>query len=80
MDYREKITEIVCEIVNVPVDDIDMDASFMDDMGLDSLRALEILAAVENEYGIVIEPERLREMTTVNNVVNLTKEYIGELE
>jgi len=52
----------------------------MDDMGLDSLRALEILAAIENEFSITIEPERLREMTTLNNVIKLTKEYLGDMK
>jgi len=47
-------------------------------VGLDSLRALEILAAIENEFSITIEPERLRDMTTLNNVIKLTNEYLGE--
>ena len=77
MNHEEKIKEIVCEIVGVEREEIDPEASFMDDMGLDSLRALEILAAVENEFKITIEPERLQEMTTLNNVVGLVKEYLG---
>ena len=80
MNCEERIKEIVCEIVEVAKDDINPDASFMDDMGIDSLRALEILAAIENEYGITIEPERLREMTTLNNVIKLTKEHLGETQ
>jgi acyl carrier protein len=79
MNCEERIKEIVCEIVDIK-EEINPDASFMDDMGLDSLRALEILAAIENEYSITIEPERLREMTTLNNVIKLTKEYLGDKE
>jgi len=78
MNCEERIKEIVCEIVGIAEDEINPDASFMDDMGLDSLRALEILAAIENEYSITMEPERLREMTTLNNVIKLTKEYLGD--
>ncbi len=80
MNCEERTKEIVCEIVGIAKDEINPDASFMDDMGLDSLRALEILAAIENEYSITIEPERLREMTTLNNVIKLTKEYLGDKE
>ncbi len=75
MNCDEKVKEIVCEIVGVSKEEIDPDASFMDDMGLDSLRALEILAAVENAFGITIDPQRLQEMTTLNNVIKLTREY-----
>lgn len=78
MNCEVRIKEIVCEIVDVAKQDINPDASFMDDMGLDSLRALEILAAIENEYKITIEPERLRDMTTLNNVIKITKEYLGD--
>ena len=80
MNCEERIKEIVCEIVGIAMEEINPDASFMEDMGLDSLRALEILAAIENEFSITIEPERLREMTTLNNVIKLTKEYIGDTQ
>ncbi|HBB27963.1 MAG TPA: hypothetical protein DC000_01690 [Clostridiales bacterium] len=78
MNCEERIKEIVCEIVGIDKDEINPDESFIDDMGLDSLRALEILAAIENEFSITIEPERLRDMTTLNNVIKLTNEYLGE--
>jgi len=78
MKNEERIKEMVCEIIGIAKEEINPDASFMDDMGLDSLRALEILAAIENEFRITIEPEKLREMTTLNNVVKLTTEYLGD--
>ena len=77
MNCEEKIKEIVCEIVGIATEEINPEASFMDDMGLDSLRALEILAAIENEFEITIEPEKLRDMTTLSNVIKLTEEYLG---
>lgn len=77
MNCEERIKEIVCEIVGIAKEEINPEASFMDDMGLDSLRALEILAAIENEFSITIEPERLREMTTLENVIKLTRAYLG---
>ena len=80
MNNEKRIREIVCMIVGVGEDEIDPNASFMDDMGLDSLRALEILAAIENEFSITIDPERLQEMTSLNKVIKLTKEYLGEKE
>ena len=78
MNCREKIKEIVSEIVGVEASEIDPQASFMDDMGLDSLRALEILAAIENQFDITIEPERLRDMTTLENVIKLTEEHLRD--
>lgn len=72
MGTEERIREIVCEIVNIGEAEIDPDASFMEEYGLDSLRALEILATIENEFAIIIDPEKLPEMKTLNGVINVT--------
>lgn len=76
MNYENEIKEIVAEIVGVEQSELNPDASFMDDLGLDSLRALEILAAIENKYNITIDPERLQEMTTLNKVIGVTNDYL----
>lgn len=76
MNIEKEIKEIVCEIVCIEEDSLDPEASFMEDLGLDSLRALEILAAIENKYSIMINPERLQEMTTLKNVIKVTKDYL----
>ncbi|WP_027627666.1 acyl carrier protein [Ruminiclostridium cellobioparum] len=76
MSCEQEIKGLVSEIVGVSAEELLPDASFMDDLGMDSLRALEILAAIENKYGITIEPERLQEMTTLNNVIKVSMEYI----
>ncbi|PXV95566.1 acyl carrier protein [Lachnotalea glycerini] len=77
MNIEKEIKGIISEIVGIAEDKIDTKASFQDDYGLDSLRALEILAAVENKFGIVIDPEKLSEMVNVDNVVRIAKEYIN---
>ena len=78
MNLTQDVTKIVSEIIGMKPDDINPDALFIQDMGMDSLRAIEILAVIENQYGITIDPERLKEMTTLNNVVKITQEYIDQ--
>ncbi|MCQ1531121.1 acyl carrier protein [Lutispora saccharofermentans] len=77
MDTSKEIYKIVSEIIGISESELDPNASFMDDYGLDSLRALEILAAVENTFGIIINPERLREMTSLVNVIKIVDEYVS---
>ncbi len=74
---EERIKEIVCEIAEVDVDTIDPEASFFEDMGLNSLRMLEILAAIEDEFDIAIDPEKLEEVRCLNDVIKLAKEYLN---
>lgn len=80
MNIKNEVTEIVCEIIGMESSEINPDASFSDDMGIDSLRALEILAAIENKYGITIDPERLKDMGSLNKVIKVTKEYMGDCD
>jgi len=80
MNVKNEVTEIVCEIIGMQPDEIDPDASFSEDMGIDSLRALEILAAIENKYGITIDPERLKDMGSLNKVIKVTEEHMEACE
>lgn len=72
----DEVKELVSKIVGVATDKLDPDASFVNDLNLDSLRALEVLAAIENKYNITIDPERLADMSTLNNVLKITKEFL----
>ncbi|QUI21857.1 acyl carrier protein [Vallitalea pronyensis] len=74
---EKEIKEIVSEIIQVSVDDIESNDSFFDDYGMDSLKALEILAEIENKYHITINPEKLIDMTSVAEVVRITSEYLN---
>lgn len=78
MNIEKDIIKIVSDISQIPEQEINTSASFFEDYGMDSLRALEILAEVENRYKITIEPERLMEMTSVEQVVKITKEYVEQ--
>lgn len=73
MDFEKEIKDLVCEIIEMEQDALDPDASFSDDLGIDSLRALEILAAIENKFSITIEPEKLKDMTTLNKVIEVAR-------
>lgn len=72
------IKDIVIEIVDDSEIELTPDADFVEDLGLDSLRALEILAAIENEFGIRIPSDKLKDMTTLNKVVDITKAYLED--
>ena len=80
MALENEIKSIVSAIIQIPEQDIDMNASFFDDYGMDSLRALEILAEVENRFHITIDPEKLMNMTSVAEVVKITGEYLKETD
>ena len=55
----ETIREIVCDILEIEEDEVTETSLFKEHHGADSLRAIEILAALEKEFGVVIDQSEL---------------------
>ena len=66
----DKIKEIIIEQLNVEEDDITMDTHLMKDLEADSLDAVEIIMAIEVEYGIEIPDEVAEKFQTVGDLVH----------
>lgn len=72
-NMRQEILEIVSTVLEKEIEDIPLDAHLIREVGADSMMALEILAALEKKYKIVISEEKLKEMTTVNRIIGLAE-------
>ena len=72
-----KIKEIVCEILEIEEDEVTDTSLFIEDHEADSLRAIEILASLEKEFGIVIEQSELPRMVHLKGVYEVTAESAG---
>jgi len=73
---EEEIKNLVAEIIEKDPKDIDPNANFYKDLGVDSMMALEILAAIEKKYKISIPEEKLANLITLNDTIAIAKEYI----
>lgn len=73
-ELTEKVKKIVCYILELEADEVTPDSSFVDDHGVDSMGAIELLAALEREFDIVIEPDRLPRLTTLAGVAAVVAE------
>ncbi len=79
-NIEAEIREIIATIVEKDPGEITPEAKFYEDLGLDSMMALEILAAVEKKYKIAIPEEKLAQLTTLNQTVAVAKEYLAKKE
>ena len=70
----EKMREILAEQLGCDADMITEETSFKDDLGADSLDLLEVIMALEDEYGIEMNTEDLSDLNTVGDVMNYLKE------
>ncbi|MDP8216990.1 MAG: acyl carrier protein [Candidatus Kaelpia imicola] len=74
MGVAEKVKKIISEQLNVKEDEITDNASFVDDLGADSLDTVELVMAFEEEFGIEIPDEDAEKIRMVSDAVK----YIGE--
>ncbi len=66
----ERVTEIVCENLGVSQEQVNLESSFIDDLGADSLDVVELVMALEAEYNTAISDEDVENMRTVKDVIN----------
>lgn len=72
----EKVREIITEQLGVDEDDVTMDTHLMKDLEADSLDAVEIIMAIEDEYGIEIPDEDAEKFQSVNDLVKFVESNI----
>ncbi len=76
-EVEQKVKAAVAEQLGINAEDIKTDASFMDDLGADSLDLVELVMSFENEFGITIPDEDSAQLTTVQSAINYVQSKIG---
>ena len=66
----EKVQKIISENLNVPLEKVTMDTHLVDDLGADSLDAVELIMALEKENGIEVEDKAEQNKKYVRDLVN----------
>lgn len=67
----EKVRDVLVEAINVDADLITMEANLKDDLGIDSIAAVELSLELETEFDIRIEDEELTKLVSVADIVAL---------
>ena len=70
MSVEERVQKIVCEQLGVSSEEAKLEASFIDDLGADSLDTVELVMAFEEEFEIEIPDEEAEELATIKNAVD----------
>ncbi len=71
---EERVKQIVAEQLGVDADQVTNDASFMDDLGADSLDTVELVMALEEEFDIEISDEDAEKIQTVQDAIDYLSE------
>lgn len=75
---EERIKEIIVNELGVEPEKVTEDASFVEDLGADSLDTVELVMAFEEEFGVEIPDEDAEQLQTVGDAIRYLKEHQGE--
>jgi acyl carrier protein len=73
---ERRVIEIIVEQLGVSEEEVALEASFVDDLGADSLDLVELIMAMEEEFGLEISDEDAEKIQTVQDVVNYITEHV----
>jgi acyl carrier protein len=76
MDLLAKIKEIVVEELGVDASEVTPEASFIDDLGADSLDTVELIMKLEEEFDIEIPDEDTEKLTTVGKAIEYLQDKV----
>lgn len=76
VEIRNKIKEAIANVSDIELEDIPDNASFQDDLGLDSLVLLEISVDIEMQFGIEVAEEDLSQLHTIQDAVELVQQSL----
>lgn len=72
-EILDKVKDVIVDQLNVEEDDVTEDASFIDDLGADSLDIVELVMALEEQFSISIPDEEAENIKTVGDAVEYIK-------
>ena len=70
MSIEERVKKIIVEQLGVKEEDVKPEASFVEDLGADSLDTVELVMALEEEFDIEIPDEEAEKITTVQSAID----------
>jgi len=75
---EERVKKIIIEQLGVKPEQVTNDASFVEDLGADSLDTVELVMALEEEFECEIPDEEAEKITTVQQAIDYIKAHLGE--
>ena len=73
---KKEVKKIISEITEVPADKLKEEATFTEDLGIDSMMALEIIASLEKKYRVVIPEEDIPKVRSLKDVYELLENLL----
>ena len=76
MSVEDKVKKIIAEKLSVDLDEIVPEASFVDDLGADSLDLVELIMSMEEEFDVEISDEDAEKLVTFQDAIDYIKKHL----
>jgi acyl carrier protein len=77
MSIAERVQSIIVESCGFEEEEVTPSKTFIDDLGLDSLDAVEVIVSLEDEYGIEIDDDEVEKLKTVQDLIDCVVRKAG---
>jgi acyl carrier protein len=77
-DLERRTKQILTNRLGIPADDITLDAKLVEDLGMDSLDAVELAIAAERQFNIGLSDEQMAKLQTVADIIALVQRLADE--
>lgn len=78
VSIEDRVKNIVAEQLGVNLDEVSNDSSFVDDLGADSLDTVELVMALEEEFGTEISDDQAEKIATIQNAIDYISSHSSE--
>jgi len=75
-NLEQELKQLISDVTAIPQEEIKSDANFWKDLGVDSIKAIEITVAIERKYKVRIRDEQVAQISTVEQAVGAVEEAL----
>jgi len=76
INFKKEIISIISDVSGIDEEEITLDTNLVNDLEIDSIKAIEIAVAIEKKYKISIRDEDIPNLTTVKQIIDIVKSLI----
>jgi len=77
INVEKEMKSIISSVLNIPEEEVTLDARFTEDLGMDSILSVEILAGIERKFKITIPDEEIKKVASLRQAVSLAEKYLS---
>ncbi len=75
-NLEQEIKQVISDVIGRTIEELKPEANFWQDLGVDSIKAIEITVAIERKYKIRVRDEQIPKITTVGQAVDVVREAL----